>query len=166
MTVWQSQQAWHTHRMASSCLLSGHTQTSQLSPWHQTQRAVLPVRLFGFWVALAKSGCSFSGLHLSEGKAWWFCAPECQGRARTCCCALMAKQRAEQEGLPSSPNALAESPGQAEVRSSWDVRGLPLLPIAWSQWLRIRILVPHHIQHLCCLESALFLCFPFPRWDS
>lgn len=60
MMAWQSQQAWQTHRVASSCLLPGHMQVSWLSPWHQTQWAALPVRLLGFWVALAESGCFWS----------------------------------------------------------------------------------------------------------
>lgn len=62
-----------------------------------------------------------------------------------------AESRAEV--LPSSLNALAESPGQAEVKPS-----PPYPPAAQSGLLGIKTLVPHHIQPLCCLESAC----PFP----
>lgn len=127
MMAWQSQQAWQTHRVASSCLLLGHTQVSWLSPWHQTQWAALPERLLGFWVALAESGCFFSGLRLSRETAWWFCALKCQGRGLLCCCGVMAEQRAEQRGLPSS-QSLAENSRHPEVEPSWDGGGRPSPP--------------------------------------
>lgn len=146
MTVWQSQQAWQIHRVASSCLLSGHTQVSWPSPWHQTQWAVLPARLLGFWVALAESGCFFSGL-LCRETAWWFCALKCQGKGLLCYSGSMAKPRAGQRDLPSSLNALAENPGQPEVGA------FPSCQPAQSSWPRIRILIPHLIQPLSCLES-------------
>lgn len=68
---------------------------------------------------------------------------------------IMAKQRAGQRGLPSSLNALAENPEQPEVETSWDGRGgaFPSCQAAQSSWPRIRILVPHLIQHLSCLEG-------------
>ena len=104
VTAWQSQQAWQTHRAASSCLLSGLMQVSWLSPWHQTQWAALPVRPLGFWVALAESGCFFSSLPLSRETAWWFCALKCRGRGLLCCCGIMAKRRAEQRGSSFKPD--------------------------------------------------------------
>jgi hypothetical protein len=127
MTAWQSQQAWQTHMVASSCLLSGLMQVSWLSPWHQTQWAALPVRPLGFWVALAESGCFFSGLRLSREMAWWLCALKCQGRGLLSCCSIMDKQRAEQRGLPSS-QSLAENSRQPEVEPSWDGKGRPCPP--------------------------------------
>lgn len=46
--------------------------------------------------------------------------------------AIMAKQRAEQRGLPSSLNALAENSRQPEVEPSWDSRGRGLLLLPTS----------------------------------
>lgn len=140
-SVLQCMTAWQSHRVASSCLPSGRMQVSWLNPWHQTQWAAVPVRPLGFWVALAKSGCFFSGLCLSREAAWWFCALKCGGRTLPHCCGLMAKQRAGWRGLPSSLNALAENPRPPEVEP------------AQSGWPRIRILALHLIQHLSCLES-------------
>lgn len=140
-SVLQCMTAWQSHRVASSCLPSGRMQVSWLNPWHQTQWAAVPVRPLGFWVALAKSGCFFSGLCLSREAAWWFCALKCGGRTLPRCCGLMAKQRAGWRGLPSSLNALAENPRPPEVEP------------AQSGWPRIRILALHLIQHLSCLES-------------
>lgn len=100
-----------------------------------------------------------SGLHLSREMAWWFCALKCQDRGLLCCCGVMAEQRAEQRGLPSS-QSLAEN---SRAFLGWQRQAFPSCQPAQSRRPRIRISVSLP-QHLSCLESERHVpCFLLPE---